>query len=261
MLTLLSPAKKLDLEPVHLPIEGTQPGLQKNAAEIARIAKTKTAEDLKSLMKLSDSLANLNAERFRAFVLNGRSNTAKPAAFTFNGNVYEGLDIASFDKDDLNFAQEHLRILSGLYGVLKPLDLIQPYRLEMGSKFETPKAKNLYGFWGTKLSEYLNRDLSAQSDKTILNLASNEYFKAVDKKMLDAPVLSAKFLNIKDGKARNLMYYAKRARGLMANWVVQNRIDQANDLAGFNLENYQFDKSLSSDAELVFTRNQPTPKS
>ena len=261
MLTLLSPAKKLDLEPVEIPIPPTQPVLQKDTTELVRCLKTKSAADLKALMKLSDPLAELNAQRFKAFTLNGRSNSAKPALFTFNGNVYEGLDPKNLDVGDLTYAQDHLRILSGLYGVLKPLDSIQPYRLEMGSRLETDRGKNLYQFWGTKLADILKSDVQAHTDKTILNLASNEYFKAIDQKALGLPVLSAKFLNVKDGKARNLMYYAKRARGLMARWVCQNQIDRADDLRGFDLENYQIDMAQSSEHELVFARQQPPPKS
>ncbi len=153
-----------------------------------------------------------------------------------------------------------MRILSGLYGVLRPLDNIQAYRLEMGTKLETKRGKSLYDFWGSRIAETLTEDLEGHADTTIVNLASNEYFKAVDTKSLGQPVISAKFLNVKDGEARALMYYAKFARGLMARWIVQNKVERAKDLKDFNVEGYKLDKKASSDAELVFTRKQPPPK-
>jgi len=233
MITLLSPAKKLNMDPV---------------------------EDLRKLMHLSENLATLNVDRFKAFNLDGQSNSAKPAGLAFDGDVYWGLEAKSLTDDELAYAQDHLRILSGLYGVLRPLDAIQPYRLEMGTKLGTRRGKNLYQFWDNKIAEKLNEDMADHADQTVVNLASNEYFKAVDKTTLDKPIIEAKFLNIKDGETRHLMYYAKFGRGLMARWIMQNRIDSAQDLKGFNLENYAFDKSLSSDTELVFTRPQPPKK-
>ncbi len=260
MLTLLSPAKKLNLEQGANLIEPSVPSLHSDTQKLARTAKKQTADDLQKLMKLSNNLAELNAERFKAFRLNGRSNSAKPAAFTFDGNVYEGLGASSLSKSDLKYAQEHLRILSGLYGSLRPMDNIQPYRLEMGTRLKTERGTNLYQFWGTKIADSLMADTKGHKDKTILNLASHEYFKAVDKKALSAPIIEAKFLNIKDGQARNLMYYAKYARGLMARWVMQNQIEASGDLRGFNLDGYKINKRESSETQLVFTRKQPPPK-
>ena len=260
MLTLLSPAKKLNLEQGANLIEPSMPSLLTDTEKLARTAKTQTADDLKKLMKLSDNLAELNAQRFKAFRLNGRSNSAKPAAFTFDGNVYEGLDVATFSKSDLNYAQDHLRILSGLYGSLRPMDSIQPYRLEMGTRLKTERGANLYQFWGTKIADRLTADTQGHTDKTILNLASNEYFKAVDKKAINAPIIEAKFLNIKDGQARNLMYYAKYARGLMARWVMQNQIENADDLRGFDLDDYKVNTRESTETQLIFTRKQPPLK-
>ena len=261
MLSVLSPAKKLDLEPVDYPGMTSEPVLSKHTAILARAAKKLSVQGLQDLMKLSDSLTKLNADRFKAFRLNGRSNSAKPAVLTFNGNVYEGLDAGSLSGADMDFAQDHLRILSGLYGVLKPMDKIQPYRLEMGRKLATERGANLYQFWGSTIAETLMEALADDTDKTIINLASNEYFKAVDKQALEALVMDTKFLNIKDGQARNLMFFSKKARGLMARWIVQNRIDRANDVRGFDVEGYKFNKFQSTPALMVFTRKQPPPPS
>jgi cytoplasmic iron level regulating protein YaaA (DUF328/UPF0246 family) len=241
-------------------LEITQPVLSKATRELAKLAKTQSADDLKRLMHISEKLAELNADRFKAFNLDNQSNSAKPAGLAFDGDVYWGLEATSLSENDLAYAQDHLRILSGLYGVLRPLDSIQPYRLEMGTKLANARGKSLYDFWGTQIADNLNETLSGHGDKTIINLASNEYFKAVDKKTIKSPIISAKFLNIKDGQARALMYYAKFGRGLMARWIMQNRIDTAQDLKAFNLDGYSFDADLSSDVELVFTRPQPPKK-
>lgn len=259
MLVLLSPAKNLDLEPLARAVNATQPLLQGETKTLAKLAKTKSAADLKAMMHISDNLAALNAERFASFNMDGKSNSAKPAALTFNGDVYGGLDAKTLDDDALAYAQDHIRILSGLYGLLRPLDLIQPYRLEMGVKFENPKGANLYKFWGAKISDALNTQLRDHGQKTIVNLASNEYFKAVDKKALDAPIVSAKFLNVKDGKSKNISFYGKRARGLMARWIVDKRVDTPDQLSDFDSEGYQLDEAASSASELVFSRLQPPP--
>jgi cytoplasmic iron level regulating protein YaaA (DUF328/UPF0246 family) len=261
MITLLSPAKKLNMDPAETGLDITRPRFDGDTRELAKVAKKQTVEDLKKLMHLSDNLATLNVERFQAFNVDGQSNSAKPAGLAFDGDVYWGLEAKSLSDDDLDYAQDHLRILSGLYGVLRPMDSIQPYRLEMGTKLSTKRGKNLYEFWDKKLADQLREDMKDHADHTVVNLASNEYFKAVDKHTLNKPVIQAKFLNIKDGNTRNLMYYAKFGRGLMARWIMQNRVEKADDLKGFNLENYAFDKNLSSETELVFTRQQPPKKS
>ncbi len=260
MLILLSPAKKINLEAVKLPLEPTRPQMLEMTRELMGELKKMSVEDIQKLMKLSDNLAKLNYDRFQNFRLDNRSNSAKPAAFVFNGNVYEGLDALSMDKDALGFGQHNLRILSGLYGLLRPLDLIQPYRLEMGTRLKTRRGNNLYQFWGSLLAEKLNDELVEHRDKKIINLASNEYIKAVDKNVLSVPVIEAKFLNIKDGQARNLMYYAKKARGQMARWIMDEKIENYDDLRGFNIEGYKFDKNKSTDNLLVFSRKQPAPK-
>ena len=260
MLTLLSPAKKLNMDPADLSLDITDPVLKSDTRELAKLAKTQSAEDLKRLMHISDKLAELNADRFKAFNLDNKSNSAKPAGLAFDGDVYWGLEAKSLSESELAYAQNHLRILSGLYGVLRPLDKIQPYRLEMGTKLANARGKSLYDFWGTRIADNLNTELEAHTDKSIVNLASNEYFKAVDKKTIQSNVITAKFLNVKDGQARALMYYAKFGRGLMARWIMQNRVERAQDLKAFNLDGYSFDKASSTDMELVFTRPQPPKK-
>jgi len=264
MLTLLSPAKKLNYHPAETDLSPTQPRLTDDTRELAKVAKTQSADDLKQLMHISDNLAELNAERFKTFNLENKSNSAKSAGLAFDGDVYWGLEAKSLSDAELSYAQDHLRILSGLYGVLRPLDLIQPYRLEMGTKLKTARGKSLYEFWGDTLAKSLLEDMSGHNDRAIVNLASNEYFKAVDKKALaasgDIPIISAKFLNVKDGKSRALMYYAKYARGQMARWIMQERVDRTDGLKDFNLDGYTLDTTQTIDTELVFTRKQPPPK-
>ena len=178
----------------------------------------------------------------------------------FDGDVYWGLEADSLSETALVYAQDHLRIISGLYGVLRPMDAIQPYRLEMGTKMANGRGKSLYEFWGSRIAERLKTDISRHSDQTIVNLASNEYFKAVDTNALGRPVIGAKFLNVKDGKARSLMYYAKHARGSMARWIMENRVDRVEGLKDFNVGGYSLEKNASTDKELVFSRPQPATK-
>ena len=260
MLTLLSPAKKLNMAPVETSVPITQPRLRDDTHELAIVAKTQTADDLKRLMHISDNLATMNFERFQAFNLDNKSNSAKPAGLTFDGDVYWGLEADSLSEDSLSYAQDHLRILSGLYGVLRPMDAIQPYRLEMGTKMVNGRGKSLYDFWGARIADRLNVDLTDHADTTVVNLASNEYFKAVAADALGQTVIGAKFLNVKDGEARSLMYYAKHARGTMARWIMENRVDRADGLKDFNADGYTLDAIASTENELVFSRPQPALK-
>jgi cytoplasmic iron level regulating protein YaaA (DUF328/UPF0246 family) len=260
MLTLLSPAKKMNMDPAQTALSATRPRFETATRELAELAKTKTADDLKALMHISDNLAQLNADRFAAFNLDGRSNSAKPAGLAFDGDVYWGLEAKTLSDDDLEYAQDHLRILSGLYGILRPLDAIQPYRLEMGTKLENARGKNLYGFWQDDLAGSLNEELADHADSTIVNLASNEYFKAANTKALASPVISAKFMEDKDGKSRPVQYYTKFARGLMARWILQNRVDRAEGLKDFDANGYRFDPARSTEDILVFHRPQPPKK-
>lgn len=256
MIFLLSPAKRLDFSPHGLKITATKPKLSGETALLAETAKKLTRPKIKKLMNLSDDLADLNYQRFQSF--DPERKAKAPAAVTFAGDVYRGLDARSLSEDDLKWAQDHVRILSGLYGLLRPLDGIQPYRLEMGTKLKNKRGKDLYAFWGPEIAEEVDK---AAKDGVIVNLASNEYFKSVDRKALKARVITPVFKEITDkGEARVMAFYAKYARGLMARWAVENRIEDSAALTNFREEGYAYDKSLSSDDEWVFTRPKPAPK-
>jgi hypothetical protein len=259
MLIVLSPAKALDFTqpPVSAPL--TTPELTEQTSELAKVTKKLTAPDLKRMMALSDSLAKLNRERFQAF--DTASEDGLQAAFAFNGDVYAGLKARELDKKSLAWAQNHVRILSGLYGVLRPLDGIQPYRLEMGVRIKTKRGQSLYDFWGDRVSAALNAAAVGHKDKTLVNCASQEYFGAVDRAALKLPVVSCRFYEEKDGERRIISFYAKKARGLMARYAIDNRIDRAADLKGFDVADYRFVPELSKDEEFTFARPQPPPPS
>jgi hypothetical protein len=259
MLILLSPAKKLDFsERGHAPT-ATRPALMERTKELSKTTAKLSASEIKSLMHLSDDLADLNRERFKAF--DPDSTDGRPAAMAFNGEVYSGLDAPSLSAEDLQWAQQRLRILSGLYGALRPLDTIQPYRLEMGTRLKTPKGGNLYDFWGEDIADLLKSDLKGHPSQTVINLASNEYSKAAKLKSLGVPVISVDFKEEKDGQLRALMVYAKKARGLMARWIIENRIEDPKTLTEFSEEGYRYDADGSTESTLLFTRPQPPKKS
>jgi cytoplasmic iron level regulating protein YaaA (DUF328/UPF0246 family) len=260
MLMLLSPAKNLNFDDAHGAPKATKPVLSKEVEEIAGVAKKLKKSDIKKLMGISDQLTELSYERFQAFKTNGKTPGAKQAALAFAGDVYRGLDANSLKPADLEYAQDHLRILSGMYGLLRPLDGIQPYRLEMGLRLKNPRGSDLHAFWQPVIASELDKTVKSHKDPTVVSLASNEYAKAVDRKALKAPFLTINFKDVKDGKARALMFFAKPARGLMARWAIENRIDRAEDLKKFNGGGYKFSKELSSNDEWVFTRPQPAPK-
>lgn len=260
MLILLSPAKNLNFDAVPGAPKPTKPALLKDTAELAETTRKLTKSKLKSLMKISDDLAATNFERFQAFKADIKAPGAKHAALAFNGDVYWGLDAKTLDTEDLKFAQDHVRILSGLYGLLRPLDAIEPYRLEMGSALKNPRGKNLYEFWGDRIAKEINKALKAHDDQTVVNLASKEYFSAVDLGTLNARIVTPNFRDEKDGKLRSLQFFAKRARGAMARAAAQKRIANAEDLKALVIDNYKFKAKLSSDDEWVFTRPQPAPK-
>jgi cytoplasmic iron level regulating protein YaaA (DUF328/UPF0246 family) len=254
MLLVVSPAKTLDLTPVE-GVAATRPQFGKDTAELAEVTRKLTAADLRRLMEISDNLAALNVDRFRAF--KPRSQTGVPAAFAFAGDVYEGLRARELDAEALAYAQDHLRILSGLYGLLRPLDAIQPYRLEMGVRLQTARGATLYDFWGDRIAKALNKEASGHADRTLVNLASQEYFGAVDARALKLPVLSCSFRDEKDGRARVLAFFAKKARGEMARFAIDQRLETVEGLKDFRGMGYGYDKAASSAREWVFTRPQP----
>jgi cytoplasmic iron level regulating protein YaaA (DUF328/UPF0246 family) len=254
MLTLLSPAKTLDYETPLPALDQSKPALLKDSAALARLMKSKTVADLKSMMKISDALAALNAERFKSWHTSHTPETARQAFFAFKGDVYLGLDAQSLSKRDVQFAQKSIRILSGLYGVVKPLDLIRPYRLEMGRTLETPRGQTLYDYWKTPVTETIQNELASQKRPVLVNLASNEYFKVVDKKRIDTPIIQPVFKEKTANGYQLISFFAKKARGMMARYIIKNRIDQVEKLKAFDDEGYRFNEALSSDHNWVFTR-------
>jgi len=259
MLAILSPAKKLDFETEPQSDKFTLPEFLDETEILVEKARRLTRGDLARTMKLSDKLADLNFERFKAYSTPFTLANAKQAAHVFNGDTYVGLDAGTLDKKDMDFAQDHLRILSGLYGLLRPLDLIQPYRLEMGAKFKPPRGSNLYGFWDGRLADALNKAAASQTDPSIINLASNEYFKAIDGGDLDGPVITPVFKEVKSGVAKVLGMFAKRARGAMARYIIKNRIEAPEKIKSFAEDGYVYRPDLSDGKTWVFTREQPPP--
>ncbi|MFC3092660.1 peroxide stress protein YaaA [Alteromonas sediminis] len=255
MLIVVSPAKNLDVTSAVSVEDYTLPDLIDDTMTLVDRCKTLSPSQLGSLMSISDKLAVLNAERFNSFTLPLTKENAKQAMYMFNGDVYTGLDAQSLDDDDVAFAQKHLRILSGLYGILRPLDLIQPYRLEMGTKLDNSRGKNLYEFWNTKLAEKINTELNEASEQTLVNLASNEYFKAVDKKALNATIITPVFKDYKNGQYKIISFYAKKARGLMARYIIQNKLTSSTELSSFNLAGYVYSEKDSTPDTPVFLRD------
>jgi cytoplasmic iron level regulating protein YaaA (DUF328/UPF0246 family) len=260
MLFVISPAKTLDFSPAPADLPVSKPEMTADAKKLAAVARTLKAADLRRLMDISDQLAELNVARFKAFSPKGTDEDV-PAALAFAGDVYDGLDARHMDRASLDWAQDHLRILSGLYGLLRPLDVIQPYRLEMGTRLATERGSTLYDFWGDKLSKALRKAADGHADNTLVNLASQEYFGAVDAKALKLPVLTCSFKDEKDGEARIVSFYAKRARGLMARFAIERRVEAREDLKAFDADGYRFRADLSSDTDWVFARPQPESKS
>lgn len=256
MLVVVSPAKNLDYES-RLPVaDHSQPQLIDTAAQLAQECKALSPADLSSLMKISDKLAILNANRFAEFSVPFSPNNARQAIYAFNGDVYTGLDAYSLSKEEVDYAQSHLRILSGLYGVLRPLDLMQAYRLEMGTQLANSKGKNLYAFWGSKITDVLNQAMSEQGDNVLVNLASNEYFKSVKKVQLEGMIVTPTFKDYKNGQYKVISFFAKKARGLMARYIIQNQISDVEGLKAFDTAGYYFSSEQSTDTDLVFLREQ-----
>jgi cytoplasmic iron level regulating protein YaaA (DUF328/UPF0246 family) len=256
MLLLLSPAKKLDYDtPVQVQAH-TQPLFVKQASALIKVLKTKSAQDIGELMSLSAALSELNVARYAAWKPKFTQDNSRQAVLAFNGDVYEGLRAASLSARQLDWAQEHVVILSGLYGALRPLDLMQPYRLEMGSRLATGKGGNLYEYWGSTIADYLNERQAGAKAPVVVNLASEEYFKAVDLKALKARVVQCVFQDWKNGAWKIISFHAKRARGLMARYAIEHKVAKPEGLQGFDAEGYAYDAKASSADKLVFRRKQ-----
>jgi len=256
MLMVISPAKTLDYDSTPITDQATQPRYLDDSQELIDVLKEKSPQDIAELMSLSDKLASLNVARYGSWTRKATKNNARQALLAFKGDVYTGLHVEDFSEEDLAFAQQHLRMLSGLYGVLRPLDLMQPYRLEMGTKLANPRGRDLYSFWGERISESLNRDLAEQGDDVLVNLASQEYFHAVKPKALKARVVDTVFKDRKNGDYKIISFYAKKARGLMARYVIKERVTEPEGLKDFDLDGYRFDKTSSTLNKLVFLRDQ-----
>jgi cytoplasmic iron level regulating protein YaaA (DUF328/UPF0246 family) len=254
MLIVVSPAKSLDYESPLPTDKRSKAVFLEEASELVGDLKKLSPDDLSGLMGISEQLGVLNFERYQKWSLPFRKSNARQALFAFKGDVYLGLDAYKFSEADIGFAQEHLRILSGLYGVLRPLDLMQPYRLEMGTKLANPGGKDLYAFWGNEITEALNDELAAQKTPVLVNLASEEYFKVVKPKLLKAQVISPVFEDWKGGKYKIISFYAKRARGLMARYAAEKNISQPEKLKAFDVEGYAFAPEASSESSWVFRR-------
>ncbi|UYG08102.1 peroxide stress protein YaaA [Halomonas sp. M4R1S46] len=256
MLSVISPAKTLDFETPATTAHHTQPDFLTRSRELIGILRDLSPQQISELMGVSDKIAGLNAARFAEWQTPFTPDNAKPAAQAFQGDVYAGLEADRFDDDDNAFAQDHLRILSGLYGLLRPLDLIQPYRLEMGTKLANPAGKDLYAYWKEELTTALDRAVADSGSPVLVNLASNEYFKAIDAKRLQARVVTPVFKDEKNGQYKIISFYAKKARGLMAAWMIRQRLDDAEALKDFDVAGYRFNAALSEGDTLVFCRDE-----
>jgi cytoplasmic iron level regulating protein YaaA (DUF328/UPF0246 family) len=256
MIIVLSPAKSLDYEtPPHVK-KHTLPDFVDDAAELIGGLRRLSPQDIASLMDISDQLAHLNFQRYADWSPTFDASNSKQAVLAFNGDVYEGFDAKSLSASDLDYAQQHVRVLSGLYGLLRPLDLLQPYRLEMGTRFENNRGKDLYAFWGARITQALNQQLDKKKagSRALINCASTEYFKSVKPKLLAAPVITPVFEDWKGGRYKIISFHAKRARGLMARYAVENRFDTPEQLKTFDSEGYAFDEDASNDSTYVFRR-------
>lgn len=256
MLIVVSPAKTLDYESPLPSQDHTQPELFEHSKLLIDVCRQLTPDDISALMKVSDTIAGLNVARFAQWSEQFTLDNARQAIFAFKGDVYTGLDAQSLSEESLRFAQQHLRMLSGLYGLLKPFDLMQPYRLEMGTKLANPRGSNLYQFWGSIITDKLNQAIEAQGDNVLINLASNEYFKAVKTNQLDAQVITPIFKDAKNGQYKVISFYAKKARGMMARYIIDNQVTSVEELTHFTAAGYYFVPQESSPTELVFQREE-----
>lgn len=255
MLMVISPAKTLDYESPLATSTYTQPAFLDDACELIDQLKVLEPHQVSNLMHISDKLGQLNADRFQQWHLPFTPDNARQAILAFKGDVYTGLAAENFSEQDFKFAQTHLRILSGLYGLLRPLDLMQPYRLEMGTRFANSRGKDLYGFWGNRITDALNADLAKQG-KVLVNLASNEYFKSVNTKALDARIITPQFKDWKNGQYKMISFYAKKARGLMCAYAISNRLTEAEALKQFDWEGYRYSEEQSKGDNWIFLRKE-----
>ena len=249
MLVVVSPAKKLNMDPINS-VDVTEPIFKEDVKSLINIARDLSSNQLKDLMGISPKLADLNEERF----LNFGNQEKKPAVFAFAGDTYKGLDIEKLNENDLDWAQKHLRILSGLYGLLRPLDLIEPYRLEMGSKLKGDHGNTLYDFWDNKISLNLNKYAREIGTNVLVNCASNEYFNAIKPNTLELRIVTPVFMERKDGKEKIISFYAKNARGAMARFIIQNQITDIENIKNFDLDRYSYNPSISDESKFIFTR-------
>ncbi len=256
MICIISPAKSLDAEKDKVlgTDEYSNPRFFSHSKELIQVLRTKSEEEIKKMMGLSDNLAELNVKRYKKFRVRQNEKNSYRAAAYFNGDVYQGLQFHTWDKVSINFAQDHLRILSGLYGLLKPLDRIQAYRLEMGTSLKTERGNNLYRFWGDLITKKLKADFKGMPNKYLVNLASDEYFKAIDRKLFKYPILDVKFKELKDGKLRFVSFTAKKARGLLASYIMKNGIQDKEDIKNFDLDGYYLSQEHSSEWEYLFVK-------
>tara|TARA_B110000503_G_scaffold85373_1_gene129864 strand:- start:97048 stop:97833 length:786 start_codon:yes stop_codon:yes gene_type:complete len=261
MLTVISPAKTLDFETSKRRYKATQPQFLARAAELVEDARGLDPDDIRALMGVSESIADLNYQRFMNWSRPFNKSNAKQSLLAFKGDVYVGLDAGTLNDEQLSFAQQHLRILSGLYGLLRPLDLMQPYRLEMGLPFANSGGKNLYEFWNPAITDALNTSLRKSGTKVLVNLASQEYFRAVQSRALDADVITPVFKDLKGDRYKVISFFAKKARGQMARFIIENELQEPDSLKKFKTGGYRYNRGESSARELVFTRDTPPAKS
>ncbi|PCI08668.1 MAG: peroxide stress protein YaaA [Gammaproteobacteria bacterium] len=257
MLITLSPSKGQDFEIDSLSKTYSKPADLQDAEVLIKELRKIKSKKLQAMMAISEKIADLNVARYKTFNTPFTVKNAKQAIFAFKGDVYGGFDLTTFKEDDFAYAQNHLRILSGLYGCLRPMDLIQPYRLEMKTRLKNVRGDNLYQFWGDRITLNINKELKKQKEAVLVNLASNEYFKSIKPKLLEGRLLNITFKETKAGKTRVVAIFAKRARGLMADYIIRNRIEKPEDIKRFNLAGYTFDKTLSDDKQWTFERPQP----
>lgn len=257
MLITLSPSKGQDFETASLTKKYSKPADLKQSELLIKELRKIKSKPLQELMAVSENIASLNIDRYKTFTTPFTTKNAKQAVFAFKGDVYGGFNLDQYSEDDFAYAQDHLRILSGLYGCLKPLDLIQPYRLEMKTRLKNPRGENLYQFWDDRITKSLNKVLKKQKQPVLVNLTSNEYFKSVKPKLLDGRVLNINFKETKNNKTRVVAIFAKRARGMMADYIIRHRVEQPEDIKKFKLDGYKFNQTLSDEKQWTFERPQP----